>query len=477
MKYFPVFIQLSDRPSLVVGGGKMALNKARLLLKAGALTDIWTPTPTPTPSKAFKKEFLKQEAEGRINYLTGPFEAGLVATYDLIFAASGDAALDERVAAAARSHGRPVNVIDRTNLCTFIMPSIVQRGDILVGISTSGASPVLARTIRAQIEAILPSRLGDLAAFAGNFRQAVKARFKWEERRRFWDLFFDGPIAREVLAGRESAARGKMLPLINSGLPDQMSGGMVHIVGTGPGNPDLLTLRALQVMQQADIVLYDKLIGPEILNYARREAELIYVGKSRGHHVRTQDEINHLMVEHARAGRHVVRLKGGDPFVFGRGGEEFEFLERHGVSAYVVPGITAALGCASMAHTPLTHRHFSKAVTFVTGHAENGDPDLDWKSLVRLGQTLVIYMGVNTAGRTSRHLIDHGLDPSTPVAVIENGTLTTQKVVRGAVWELQALIDQHGVEGPAVLIIGEVAAEANTQSLTALVQDGVRKIA
>ncbi len=473
MKYFPAFVRLNDRPCLVVGGGEVALKKARLLLRAGGRVHVWADE----ISEAFKREFLAQEAGGDVTYLKGSFAADLVAGYDVVIAASGRATLDKRVAAAAVEFGRPVNVVDRTDLCTFIMPSIVQRGDVLIGISTSGTSPVLARRIRGQIEAVLPARLGELAEFAQRFRQAVKSKFKWEDRRRFWDLFFDSSIARDVLDGRQSSAQEQMLSLVNRGLPESERGGMVHIVGTGPGDPDLLTLRALQVMQQADVVLYDKLVGPDVLDYVRREAELINVGKSRAHHLRTQDEINDLMVEHACAGRRVVRLKGGDPFVFGRGGEELDFLECHGISAQIVPGITAAIGCASAARIPLTHRQVSTAVTFVTGHGEHGEPDLDWESLVRLGQTLVIYMGVNTAGRTSRRLIDHGLSPLTPVAVIENGTLAAQKVVRGAVSELQALIDQHNVEGPAVLIIGAVAAEANEQSLTALAQDEVRKIA
>ncbi len=472
MKYIPTFFRIAGRLCLVAGTDDAALKKARLLLGAGARIHVWDSE----PSESFKREFVKQEALGQVSYLDGPFEAVAVAKYELIFASTGQTALDEQVAEAARRKGRPLNVADRTDLCTFIMPSIVDRGDVLIGISTSAASPVLARHIRTKIEAILPGRLGALAAFAGSFRKAVKDRFRWEDRRKFWDYVLMSPIAQDVLAGRESAAREKMVSLVNRGLPQGESSRAVHIVGTGPGDPDLLTLRALQIMQQADIVLYDRLVGPDILKYVRREAELIDVGKSRAHHRRRQDEINELMLEHARAGLTVVRLKGGDPFIFGRGGEELGFLERHGIPVHIVPGVTAALGCASAARIPLTHRRMSKAVTFVTGHGENGDPDLDWESLVRLGQTLVVYMGVDTSGRTSRCLIDHGLDPATPVAVIENGTLTGQKVVRGAVWELQALIDRHGIQGPALVVIGDVA-QADAPALVELAPDDMRKTA
>lgn len=433
LKYFPAFMDLSGQRCLVVGAGALARGKARLLLSAGA----------------------------DVHVLTGECDLEKISDYALVIAASGDAQLDARVARAANKARRPVNVVDRTDLCTFIMPAIVQRGDVVIGISTGGASPVLARNIRARIEGLLPARIGALAAFARAFREAVKATFKGPERKSFWEHFFNGSIASDVLAGRESQAREKMVSLINRAESHAPREGQVHIVGAGPGDPDLLTLRAVQLLRDADVVLYDKLVGPQILDYVRRDATRIFVGKSRAHHTHTQDEINALIICHASAGARVVRLKGGDPFVFGRGGEELEAVRRAGIAVDVVPGITAATGCAAAVQIPLTHRDHAQAVTFVTGHGPEGVPDLDWKALAYLRQTLVIYMGASNAGAIAARLITHGLDGETPVAVIENGTLPAQKTVTGALEDLPALMDTNDITGPALLVVGAVAALDN----------------
>lgn len=461
MKYFPVFLNLAGRSCLVVGGGSMALNKTRLLLKAGAVVHVFASEIDPE----FYQELTARDGSSAddpeknlLIIIEARFEPEKISQFDLIVAASGDPELDLQVAQAANRAGRPVNVVDRTDLCTFIMPAIVHRGDVIIGISTSGASPVLARNIRAQIESILPARLEVLGAFARSFRQAVKATFAWDDRKRFWERFFDGPIASDVLAGREAQAREKMVSLINRTDPHPARQGLVHIVGAGPGDPDLLTLRAVQVMRDADVVLYDKLIGPRILDYVRRDAKRIYVGKTRAHHSRTQSEINALLVHHAKAGRRVVRLKGGDPFVFGRGGEELEAVRSQGIEVEVVPGVTAATGCAAAAQIPLTHRDHANAVTFVTGHGLEGEPDLDWEALARRGQTLVIYMGASNAGLIAQKLIAHGLDGETPMAIIENGTLPEQKTVTGPLVALYDLMHDNAIAGPAMLVIGDVAA-------------------
>ena len=449
MNYFPVFLDLRRRSCLVVGGGETAARKVRLLLKAGASTTVVAPR--------VNDEIIALADRAVIRVIRRGFVDGDATGRAVIIGATGLPRVDERVAAAADIAGVPVNVVDRPDLSRFLVPAIVDRDSVVVAIGTGGAAPVLARRLRETIESLLPARLGSLARFAESFRGAVRATIPdTATRRRFWERFFNGPVAEQVLAGADAVAREKMLALVNGRGPAGVLDGSVAIVGTGPGDPDLLTFRALRNMQQADVVIYDRLIGPEILDYVRRDAERIYVGKAKGNHSRTQDEINALMLAHARAGRRVVRLKGGDPFVFGRGGEELAFLRRHGIEVELVPGVTAAMGCAAAAGVALTHRDTAQAAIFVTGQAKDGEPDLDWASLARLRQTLVIYMGVSAAGRIAARLIENGLAPSTPVAVVENGTRPEQRVVAGSLAGLGALIRDNGIDGPAVIFVGEV---------------------
>jgi uroporphyrin-III C-methyltransferase/precorrin-2 dehydrogenase/sirohydrochlorin ferrochelatase len=359
-------------------------------------------------------------------------------------------------------------VVDRPELSSFITPAIIDRDPLVIGICSGGEAPILARQLRARIESLLPANLGRLARFAGTFRNAVSAQIgDGTQRRRFWERLFSGPIADKVLAGDETGAREAMLSLINGRAVQRHEEGSVAIVGAGPGDPDLLTFKALRRLQEADVVLYDKLIGPEIIDYARRDAERIYVGKTKANHSKTQDEINALMAEHALAGRRVVRLKGGDPFIFGRGGEEMDYLQARGIAVEVVPGVTAAAGCAAAAGIPLTLRGTALAVTFLTGHAKDGEPDLDWASLAAGKQTLAVYMGVSTAGTVAQRLIEHGLDAGTPVAVIENGTRPEQKVVTARLEELARRLHDAGITGPALIIIGEVARRALDAGLAA----------
>ncbi len=459
MKHLPVFLSVHGRAVLVVGGGAAAADKARLLRKAGAAVTVVAPKVAPA--------LAGLAAGGEIRLLRRRFVAGDVAGRAVVYGATGNDAVDAAVAKAAYAAGVPVNVIDRPRLSSFISPAIVDRDPVLVAISTGGAAPVLARRLRAALESLLPAGLGRLAEFAGSFRAAVKANFPTAvARRRFWDRFFDGPIAEAVLGGDGRGAREAMLKLVNRPGTDRRPAGGVTLVGAGPGDPDLLTFRALRSMQQADLVVYDRLVGAEILDYARRDAERVYVGKAKGGH--GQEWINALMVREAKAGKRVVRLKGGDPFIFGRGGEELEYLRRHGVPVEVVPGVTAAAGCAAAAGFPLTHRDHASAITLISGHGKDGGlPDLDWAALARARHTLVIYMGRSTAGSIAGRLIDHGMAPTTPAAIIENGTRPEQKVAVGDVAGLEHLIAAAGISGPALIVIGEVARMADATALSA----------
>ena len=460
MRYFPAFFDLDGRRALIVGGGETAARKLRLLRKAKAWVTVVAPDAAP--------EISELAEAGEIAWIARAFEAGDVLGQDLVVSATGLSDIDERVAKAARKAERPVNVVDRPDLSSFITPAIVDRDPIVIGISSGGSAPVLARRIRAQIESLLPAGIGRLADFAESFRGAVAATIAPAGRKRFWERFFDGPVAEAVLKGDERGARERMLALVNSPAARAREAGIVHIVGAGPGDPDLLTFRAMRLIQDADVIFYDKLVGPEIVDYARRDAERVYVGKTKGNHSKSQDEINALMAEAAAAGKRVVRLKGGDPFVFGRGGEEADYLRALGHAVEVVPGITAATGCAAAADIPLTFRSVAQAVTFVTGHTADGEPDLDWAALTDPRQTLVIYMGVSTAGTIARRLIEHGVETSRPVAVIENGTRADQKVVKGSLGALESLVEQNAIAGPAVIVVGEVVKLAGGDALPQL---------
>jgi len=460
VRYFPAFLDLDGRRALIVGGDEAAARKLRLLRKAKAWVTVVAPEAVP--------EIAELAESGEIAWVARTFEAGDVLGQDVVVSATGLSPVDESVAKAARTAGRPVNVVDRPDLSSFITPAIVDRDPIVIGISSGGSAPVLARRIRAQIESLLPAKLGRLADFAESFRGAVAATIAPAGRKRFWERFFDGPVAEAVLKGHERGARERMLSLVNSPAARAREAGIVHIVGAGPGDPDLLTFRAMRLIQDADVIFYDKLVGPEIVDYARRDAERVYVGKSKGNHSKSQDEINTLMAEAAAAGKRVVRLKGGDPFVFGRGGEEADYLRALGHTVEVVPGITAATGCAAAADIPLTFRGVAQAVTFVTGHAADGEPDLDWAALSDPRQTLVIYMGVSTAGTIAQRLIEHGVETARPVAIIENGTRANQKVVKGSLGELESLVEQNAITGPALIVVGEVVKLAGADALPEL---------
>jgi uroporphyrin-III C-methyltransferase / precorrin-2 dehydrogenase / sirohydrochlorin ferrochelatase len=461
MRYYPAFMDLSGRPALLIGGGEPAARKLRLLRKARAQVTVVAPYVTP--------DIARMAEAGGITLHHRAFQPGDLDGQSLVIGATGVPQVDAEVSRAAAAAGLPVNIVDRPELSTFITPAIVDRDPVVIAISTGGTAPVLARRIRAAIETLLPSRLGRLARFADSFRSAVAALVPaGRARRDFWDGFFAGPVARAVLAGNERAARETMLSLVNRRGARVAPEGSVAIVGAGPGDPDLLTLKALAALQSADVVVYDRLVGPEILDRARRDAARIYVGKAKGDHAADQAEINALLLDHARAGRRVVRLKGGDPFIFGRGGEEVEFLRGHGIAVELVPGITAATASAASAGIPLTHRGLASAVTLVTGHGatdDSGEPEVDWAALAGSNHTLAIYMGLSTAGRVAARLIAAGRAPTTPVAVVSRATLPDQRIETGRLDELERLVRDRAIEGPALILIGEVVALADAAAL------------
>ncbi len=464
MNRFPAYIDLKGRPVLIIGGGDAALAKARLVLGAQANLTVIAPQISGT---------TRYELEGRVRLIERQPVVADIESSVLVFIAGLDQAAARRWADVARMAGVLLNVVDQPDLCDFTTPSIIDRGRVTISISTDGAAPVLAKKLRADIEALLPPRLGALADFADSYRQSVKASIPANERRAFWERFFNGAVAALVLAGDEQSAHEKMLELINRPQeeknPDTASLGVVHIVGAGPGDPDLLTIKALRLLQQADVILHDRLVSDDILSLARRDAERFYVGKAKANHAVPQEEIEARMINFARQGKMVVRLKGGDPFVFGRGGEELDALRNANIPVFATPGVTAATGCAAAANMALTHRDYAQAVTFVTGHAKGeADPALNWSALAALKNTLVVYMGVSKSASIADKLIAAGRAASTPVAVIENGTRENQKILKGTLGELSLLVDRGGVTGPALLVIGEVTALADGETLISI---------
>lgn len=449
MRYFPAFTDLDGRACLVVGGGETAARKVRLLRRARASVVVVAPSLTP--------ELAELAAAGHVTHHRRAFRGGDVLGKALVIAGTERADVDERVAEIARAANVPVNAVDWPEASTFITPAIVDRDPVVIGISSGGAGPVLARQIRERLEAMLPANLGRLATFAEGFRSAVAATLgPGRGRLRFWQRVFDGPVAEDVLAGRETAASARLHAMLRDAA-DEVPRGEVAIVGAGPGDPDLLTFKALRHLQRADVVVHDRLVAAEIVAYARRDAERVFVGKARGSHACSQENINTILLSYARQGLKVVRLKGGDPMIFGRGGEERDYLVRHGVATVVVPGVTAATGCAAAAGLALTDRRHASAVTFVTGHPHDAEAPPDWAALARRGQTLAIYMGVGTAAATAEQLMAHGLAPETPAGVIERGTLPDQRVLATTLAGLGETVRQHDVHPPALLVVGEVA--------------------
>ncbi len=464
LRGFPVSLPLEGQKVLVVGGGELALRKARLVAKAGCRLTIIATEIHPDLAKLADTVIVRD------------FTPNDVEDHRIIFAATDVEEIDRAVADAANKAGILVNVPDKPALSSFIMPAIIDREPITIAISSGGASPVLVRRLRERLEAALEPGLGRLTTLLDSFRTAVKATREGEtNRRRFWEAVIDGPVARDFLAGREQSAREALLAAVNNPDYGQAKTGTVALVGAGPGDPDLLTLRALRVLQDADLVVHDKLVDERIMDYVRRDARRIYVGKSKSHHTMSQEAINQLLVAEAKAGHRVVRLKGGDPFLFGRGGEEMQALRAANIPVEIVPGITAALGCGASTAIPVTHRDHAAGVTFVTGHGKDGEPDLDWQALARLRHTLVVYMGLSAAETIARRLTEAGMPADTPAALIEKGTRPDQKLITGTLATLAPLAAAHGLVGPAIIIIGDVVRLADPALITTLVPDHLRE--
>ncbi len=454
MQALPIFMNITNRLCVVIGGGEVATRKVTMLLKANAAITLYSPE--------LCHELQDLANAGKITYVNARFEQSQLANACMVVAATNDEPVNIAVSVAAKAQNIPVNVVDAPHLCTFTMASIIDRSPIVIAISSEGNAPVLARYIRTKIETMLPTSYGRIANIAGEFRDKVKAKFATtQERRIFWEGILQGPIVERILSGQEIAAR-EALDAVLSGSAEVKNNGEVYLVGGGPGDPDLLTFRALRLMQQCDVCVYDKLVSPEVMELVRRDAELIYVGKSRDQHTLPQEEINALLAKLALQGKRVLRLKGGDPFIFGRGGEEIETLMEHGVPFQVVPGITAANGVSSYAGIPLTHRDYAQACLFITGHlkvkpnSKELTLDLDWVAMSRPRQTVVIYMGLVGLAEICQQLIKHGVSPDMPAAVIQQGTTQRQRVVTATLKDLAEKVGSAEMKPPCLTIIGEV---------------------
>jgi uroporphyrin-III C-methyltransferase/precorrin-2 dehydrogenase/sirohydrochlorin ferrochelatase len=449
MRHLPIFLDIQGRACLVVGGGAVAGRKVELLLRAGGRVTVVSP--------ALGEGLAEASAQGRIRHVVTLFTPAALTGHCLVVAATANPAVNAAVAAAAADCGLPVNVVDDPALCTFIFPSVVDRSPVVVAVSTGGASPVLARVLRARLETLIPATYGRMADLMAAFRTEVRARLpEGPARRRFWERVLQGPVAEQIYAGRERAAIRALRQALRDAAANPAPQGEVYLVGAGPGDPDLLTFRALRLMQQADVVVYDRLVAPALLDLVRRDAERIYAGKEKARHTLPQEEINHLLVRLALEGKRVLRLKGGDPFLFGRGGEEIDQLAAHGIPFQIVPGITAATGCAAYAGIPLTHRDYAQSCLLVTGHGKGGEIGLDWEAVCRPRQTVVVYMGLEGLAAICAGMVAHGLPPDWPAALVEHGTLPEQRVLVGTLAGLPEQARVAGLGAPTLLIVGEV---------------------
>lgn len=447
MDIFPISLKLQQQPCLIVGGGRIAYRKAVLLAKAGAVIDVIAPE--------IENDLLEIVRASQGQYVQAPFSPEIpLCDYRLVIAATNDKATNVQVFEACEAEKILVNSVDDLPHCRFMVPAIIDRSPLVVSIATNGKSPVLSRQIRTQLEASIPHGMGKLADFSGKWRAAVKAKIENpDERRIFWEDLYASPLKEQVFNDNLAEADR----LIEQALMEwKAPKGEVYLVGAGPGDPELLTLKALRLMQQADVVIYDRLVSPAIMDLCRRDAEKVYVGKARSNHSVPQEGINALLVEYAAQGKRVCRLKGGDPFIFGRGGEEIQELFAAGVAFQVVPGITAASGCSAYAGIPLTHRDYAQSVRFLTGHLKEGSPELPWNELVYENQTLVLYMGLVGLEKICAQLIAYGQRPDMPVALISKGTTPDQKVVVGTLADIASKVTEHQIQAPTLTIIGEV---------------------
>ena len=448
MDYFPVFLDLKKRRCLLVGGGEVATRKGRMLAKAGALLRIVAPEISP--------ELRALVAQQGGELVQREYQSSDLHDCVLAIAATDIESLNEKISADAQALHLPVNVVDTPALCTYITPAIIDRSPLVIAVSSGGEAPVLARLVRAKLETLIPVSYGKLAQLASQWRDRIKARFSdGDSRRKFWDKILQGPAAELMMNGQESSANEFIANELAADQAD-LTQGEVYLVGGGPGDPELLTLRALRLMQQADVVLYDRLVSDGVMELVRRDAERIYVGKRRSEHAMEQENINQLLVDLAKQGKRVLRLKGGDPFIFGRGGEEIELLAQNHIPFQVVPGITAASGCAAYAGIPLTHRDYAQSVRFVTGHLKSDDTNLSWPELANPTQTLVFYMGLVGLREICESLIAHGRAPATPVALIEKGTTQEQRVLIADLNSIADVVAAEDVHAPTLFIVGDV---------------------
>ncbi|TFG82588.1 MAG: uroporphyrinogen-III C-methyltransferase [Chromatiales bacterium] len=451
MDHLPIFLNVKGTPALVVGGGFLAARKADLLLRAGCKLTVLAPT--------LGEELARLAETHDFQHKTGELTAADLAGCRVVFGCSHESSINQELRRLATEAGILVNVTDEPESCDFIMPAVVDRSPLLVAVASGGAAPILTRMLKARFETEIPAAYGRLAEFAGTYRERLKQLVpNMTRRRRFWETVIDGPVAEHIFSGQLAEAESLIEKLIEQAADegDTRPVGEVYLVGAGPGDPDLLTFRALRLMQQADVVLYDRLIGDGILNLVRRDAIRIYVGKRPRDHTLSQEEIGAMLVRLAQEGKRVLRLKAGDPFIFGRGGEEIEALSEHGITFQVIPGVTAAAGCAAYAGIPLTHRDHAQACIFVTGHGKDGELDLNWTALIQPRQTVVVYMGLSSLGLITEGFVTHGADPETPAAVVENGTRESQRVITGTLASLPGKTAEAGIESPALIIVGSV---------------------
>ncbi|MFT4655693.1 MAG: uroporphyrin-III C-methyltransferase/precorrin-2 dehydrogenase/sirohydrochlorin ferrochelatase [Patiriisocius sp.] len=448
MQYFPIFLDTTELNCLVVGAGEVAARKVELLLKTSAQITVVAPEVCNT---------IKQLAlENKLSLHIRSYEEDDLAARQLIFVATDDSLLNAQIHHQAKLRNILVNVVDNTPLCQFITPSIVDRSPIIIAISSGGVAPVLLRYLRQKLESLIPQKISLLGKFSEKFRDQVKSRINSVTKRRyFWEDVLDGDISEQVLQGNEDKAQLMMLDKLQTD-ENVPAKGEVYLVGAGPGDPDLLTFRALRLMQKADVVVYDRLVSPEIMELVRRDAEKIYVGKAKSKHTVPQEQINELLVNQALAGNRVVRLKGGDPFIFGRGGEEIETLIENGIGFQVVPGITAASGAASYAGIPLTHRDHAKSVVFATGHLRDNSINLNWAALAQEDQTIVFYMGLTGLPIICKKLVEHGMASTTQIAMVQSATTNQQKVVTGNLEDIQLKAELANIQAPALIIVGSV---------------------
>ncbi len=457
MDYLPLFVDLKNRHCLIVGGGDIAARKAGLLCKVQADVTIVA------PSISASTQALIDAKD--VTWINAVFSEKLLEECSLVIAATDNEQVNRDVYQHAKQHKIWVNVADCPELCDFILPSILDRSPIVVAVSSGGKSPILARQLRARLETLIPPAYGKLAELVGRYRSVVQKKLpKLSMRRRFWESVLQGKVADHVLAGRDQQGEDSLQALLEQTQTADLQKGEVYLVGAGPGDPELLTFKALRLMQQADIVFYDRLVSKEVLALVRREAEQVYVGKQRAWHAVRQEEINQLLLTHAQQGKRVLRLKGGDPFIFGRGGEEIETLAAENIPFQVVPGITAASGCASYAGIPLTHRDYSQSCTFVTGQLKDGALDLNWQALVQARQTVVVYMGLAGLPVLTKKLQEHGLSSTMPVALVQQGTTAQQKVWISTIAEIADLAAREQPIAPTLVIIGEVVNLHNSLS-------------